>query len=140
VAEWLSSDESRIGLGCMRLSTERDRDENAAIATIHAALDSGITIFDTARAYALDDTELGHNERLLARALASHPAGARARVVTKCGMARPGGAWRADGRARAIVADCEESLRGLGGKPIDLLLLHAPDPRVPFATSVRALA
>ncbi|TMB01988.1 MAG: aldo/keto reductase, partial [Deltaproteobacteria bacterium] len=66
--------------------------------------------------------------------------GGRARVVTKCGMARPGGAWRADGRARSIAADCEKSLEALGGRPIDLLLLHAPDPRVPFATSVRALA
>jgi len=124
----------------MRLSTERDRDEDEAIATIHAALDAGIAVFDTARAYALDDTELGHNERLLARALESHPAGARARVVTKCGMARPGGAWRADGRARAIAEGCEESVRALGGRQIDLLLLHAPDPRVPLATSVRALA
>jgi aryl-alcohol dehydrogenase-like predicted oxidoreductase/predicted kinase len=137
--EWLASDESRIGLGCMRLSTERDRDEEKAVAIIHAALDAGATVFDTARAYALDDGELGHNERLLARAL-SHPRGGRARVVTKCGMSRPGGDWRADGRARSIAADCEESLRALGGRPVDLLLLHAPDPRVPFATSVRALA
>ena len=140
MTDWLSTDESRIGLGCMRLSTERDRDEETAIATVHAALDGGATVFDTARAYALDDGERGHNERLLARALSSHPLGARARLVTKCGMARPGGAWRADGRARSIAADCEESLRALGGRPIDLLLLHAPDPRVPLATSVRALA
>ena len=138
--DWLAADESRIGMGCMRLSTQRDRDEDTAVATIHAALDGGATVFDIARAYALDDTERGHNERLLARALASHPLGGRARVVTKCGMARPGGAWRADGRARSIAADCEESLHALGGRPIDLLLLHAPDPRVPFATSVRALA
>src|SRR5262245_4506429 len=63
----------RIALGCMRLSTEADRDEARAVATIHAALDAGIRLFDTARAYALDDGELGHNERLLARALAGHP-------------------------------------------------------------------
>jgi aryl-alcohol dehydrogenase-like predicted oxidoreductase/predicted kinase len=138
--EWLGTNESRIGLGCMRFSTERERDDGRAIATVHAALDAGVTVFDSARAYALDDSERGHNERLLARALAAHPAGARARVVSKCGMTRPGGAWRPDGRARSIVADCEESLEALGGRSIDLYLLHAPDPRSPFATSVRALA
>lgn len=138
--EWLAATESRIGLGCMRLSTERDRDEARAIATVHAALDAGVTVFDTARAYGLDDADRGHNERLLARALSSHAGGARARVVSKGGMTRPDGAWRPDGRARAIVADCEQSLRALDGRPIDLYLLHAPDPRTPFATSVRALA
>src|SRR4051812_21285585 len=139
MVDWLASDATRIGLGCMRLSTEGGRDEANAIATIHAALDAGAIVFDTAHAYALDDGDRGHNERLLARALETHPLGARARVVTKCGMARPGGEWRPDGRARSILADCEESIAALG-RPIDLLLLHAPDPRVPFATSVRALA
>ena len=64
--DWLAADESRIGLGCMRLSTEQDRDEARALATVHAALDGGATVFDTAHAYALDEGELGHNERLLA--------------------------------------------------------------------------
>ncbi|HYV67620.1 MAG TPA: aldo/keto reductase, partial [Myxococcales bacterium] len=140
MADWLGPDESRIGLGCMRLSTEPDRDPERAVGTIHAALDAGATVFDTARAYALEDGELGHNERLLARALSSHPLGRKARVVTKCGMRRPDGGWRADGRASSIAADCEESLRALRGTPMDMVLLHAPDPRVPFATSVRALA
>ena len=140
MADLIGEGEARIGLGCMRLSTERERDEARATATIHAALDGGVRLFDSAHAYALDDGERGHNERLLARALASHPAGATARVVTKGGMARPGGAWRPDGRARAIAADCEASLRALDGRAIDLYLLHAPDPRVAWATSVRALA
>jgi aryl-alcohol dehydrogenase-like predicted oxidoreductase/predicted kinase len=140
MAEWLTDGESRIGLGCMRLSTEPDRDEARAVATIRAALDAGATVFDAARAYSRDDGDRGHNERLLAGALAPHPRGGAARVVTKGGMARPGGAWRTDGRARAIAADAEASLRALGGRPIDLYLLHAPDPAVPFATSVRALA
>jgi len=122
--DWLAADELRIGLGCMRVSTED---------TVWAALDAGITVFDTARAY-------GDNERLLQRALAGHPRGAAARIVTKGGMSRPDGAWRPDGRAREIARDCDESLRALDGRPIDLYLLHAPDPRVPWATSVRALA
>ena len=150
MSDFVAPDELRVGLGAMRLSTERERerdgagerDEDAvrATATIHAALDGGITVFDTARAYGLDDGDRGHNERLLARALAAHAGGARARVVTKGGMARPDGAWRPDGRARAIAADCEASLEALGGRAIDLYLLHAPDPRVAWATSVRALA
>ena len=63
-----------------------------------------------------------------------------ARIVTKGGMARPSGAWIPDGRAKAIRADCEASLAALDGLPIDLYLLHAPDPRTPWRTSVRALA
>src|SRR4051812_9515815 len=53
-------------------------------------------------------------------------------------MARPDGQWRADGRAATIARDCEASLRALG-RPIDLYLAHAPDPRVAWATTVRAL-
>ena len=126
---WLSPLELRIGLGCMRLPA----DEELALATIAAAAEAGITVFDTARAY-------GDNERLLARGLRRAGAEATARIVTKGGMARPGGAWVPDGRAKAIRADCEASLAALDGLPIDLYLLHAPDPRTPWRTSVRALA
>jgi diketogulonate reductase-like aldo/keto reductase/predicted kinase len=55
-------------------------------------------------------------------------------------MTRTGGAWIPDGRAKAILTDCEASLAALDGLPIDLYLLHAPDPRTPLRTSVRALA
>ena len=55
-------------------------------------------------------------------------------------MTRAGGGWVPDGRAKAIRADCEASLAALDGLPIDLYLLHAPDPRTPWRTSVRALA
>ena len=55
-------------------------------------------------------------------------------------MTRPAGAWVPDGRAKAILADCEASLAALDGLPIDLYLIHAPDPRTPWRTSVRALA
>ena len=117
----------------MRLSTDEDRDEERSLATIAAAAEAGVTVFDTARAY-------GDNEELVARALRSCGAEARARVVTKGGMTRPGGAWVPDGRAKAILADCEASLAALDGIPIDLYLIHAPDPRTPWRTSVRALA
>ncbi|MBV9417107.1 MAG: aldo/keto reductase, partial [Solirubrobacterales bacterium] len=127
----------------MRLSTEAERDEDLAAQTIAAALDAGITVFDTARAYGQGETDLGHNERLLARALIRARAGAgalsRPRVITKGGMTRPAGAWVPDGRAKAILSDCEASLTALDGIPIDLYLLHAPDPRTPWRTSLRAL-
>ena len=55
-------------------------------------------------------------------------------------MTRAGGAWVPDGRAKAIRADCEASLAALNGLDIDTYLLHAPDPRTPWSTSVRALA
>ena len=103
----------------MRLSTGEHPE-----ATIAAAADAGITVFDTARAY--ED-----NEALLARALRACGAHERARIVTKGGMTS---AWVPDGRAKAIRADCEASLTALDGLAIDLYLLHAPDPRTPWLT------
>src|ERR687888_134178 len=128
----LMASELRIGLGCMRLSTEPERDEELALETIAAAVDAGVTVFDTARSY-------GDNERLLARALRRSGADARARIVTKGGMTRLGGGWVPDGRAKALRADCEASLATLDGLPIDLYLIHAPDPRTHWRTSLRAL-
>jgi aryl-alcohol dehydrogenase-like predicted oxidoreductase len=104
--------------------------EENAEATIAAALESGITVFDTARAYE-------GSEALLAETLRGVQG---ARVVTKGGMARPDGAWIPDGRAKSIRADCEASLAALEGRAIDLYLLHTPDPRTHWSTSLRALA
>ena len=125
----------------MRLSTTRDRDETRAIAVLHAALDAGVTFLDTADAYCLDHTDIGHNERLIARALATWP-GDRSRIVvaTKGGLTRPNGQWVADGRAKHLTAACDASRRALGVERIPLYQLHAPDPRTPLETSVRALA
>jgi aryl-alcohol dehydrogenase-like predicted oxidoreductase len=132
-AAWLTASDLRIGLGCMRLSTDEDRDEERALETITAAVDAGITVYDTARAY-------GENERLLAHGLRRARAHRSARVVTKGGMTRTAdGRWVPDGRAKAIRADCEASLVALDGLPIDLYLVHAPDPRTPWRTSVRVL-
>ena len=131
----------------MRMSTDPDRDETLASETIAAALAAGVTVFDTAHAYGRGEAELGHNERLLAGALRDRGAARRAslhppvaRIVTKGGMTRPGGGWVPDGRAKALRRDCEASLAALDGLPIDLYLIHAPDPRTPWPTSVRALA
>ncbi len=125
----------------MRLSTARDRDEERGVAVIRAALDAGATLLDTSDAYCRDEEEIGHNERLITRALDGW-AGDRARitVATKGGMRRPNGAWVADGRARHLRDACEASRRALGADVIDLYQLHATDPKTPIETSVRALA
>lgn len=136
---WLDPAELRVGLGCMRLSTDADRDAAIADSTIAAAADAGVTIFDTAHAYGHDAAEAGHNERLLARALREAGAAGTSRIVTKCGMTRTDGGWIPDGRSRTILADCTASLTALDGLAIDLLLVHAPDSRTPWPTTLRAL-
>src|SRR5688500_5138439 len=130
-----------IGLGCMRLSTAADRDDARGLAVLRAALDAGATLLDTADAYCLDEGDVGHNEHLIARALAGW-AGDRSRipVATKGGMRRPGGAWVSDGRAKHLREACEASRAALGVETIDLYQLHAVDPGTPIGTSVRALA
>src|SRR3954453_10392577 len=125
MTRWLDAAELRVGLGCMRLLA----DEEQARETIHAAADAGVTVFDTARSYP-------GNEELLARALR----GRAVRIVTKGGMARPDGRWVPDGRAGTLRRDCEASLEALDGLPIDLYLVHAPDSRTPWRTTIRALA
>lgn len=119
----------------MRLPADRPR----AFETILAAAEAGVTVFDTAHAYGVEG-QLGDNERLVALALRAAGSAYTARIVTKGGMTRRGGAWVADGRAKAIAADCEASLAALDGLPIDLYLIHAPDPRTPWRTTIRALA
>ena len=123
----------------MRLSTEAECDDPLAAETIAVAVEAGITVFDTARAYGPAEHDLGRGERLVAGALRSAGAASRARIVTKGGMTRLGGGWVPDGRAKTILADCEASLTALGGLGIDVYLIHAPDPRTPWRTSVRAL-
>ena len=125
----------------MRLSTSPDRDDENGSAVIHAALDAGVTLLDTADVYCHDDKDIGHNERLVARALDGWR-GERSRVIvaTKGGMRRPAGAWVADGRAKHLREACEASRRALGVEMIDLYQLHAVDARTPFETSIRALA
>ena len=130
-----------IGLGCMRLSTATDRDDERAVAVIWAALDAGATLLDTADAYCHDESDVGHNERLVARSLAEWP-GDRSRIVvaTKGGIRRPKGAWINDGRAKHLRDACDASRRALGVDTIDLYQLHAVDPKTSLETSVRALA
>ena len=124
----------------MRLSTDADRDVQRGVDTLRAALDAGANLLDTAPSYGLGEGDEHHNERLVARVLSELPAARDAvRVVTKAGIVRRGQAWVPDGRAKSLRASCEASLTALGVGSLDLLLLHAPDPRTPLSTSMRAL-
>jgi len=133
-------DVSVVGLGGMHLSIDGRPDEATALRVIHAALDAGATILDTADVYCLDDGDLGHNERLMAKALRTWGGRRDAIVVaTKGGMTRPGGRWERNGRPEHLRRACDRSLKALGTERIDLYQLHAPDPEVPFTESVGAL-
>jgi aryl-alcohol dehydrogenase-like predicted oxidoreductase len=133
---------SAIGLGGMPMSIEGRPDESRSIATIHAALDAGITLIDTADAYHLDANDVGHNETLIGKALASYGADTSdVLVATKGGHLRPGdGSWTLDGSPAHLRAACEASLRRLGVEAIGLYQFHRPDPTVPYEDSVGAIA
>ena len=131
---------SAIGLGGMPMSVRKKNDVELGVRTIHRALDEGITFIDTADVYTPDDAPLGHNEDLIARALASYGASAdHVLVATKGGMTRNGREWGIDGRPEAIRASCEASLRRLGVQAIGLYHHHRPDPDVPYADTMGAL-
>ncbi len=125
----------------MPLSIDGRPTEEQGVRVIHAALDAGVRLVDTADVYCLSDEDLGHNERLVARALREWK-GPRGEVLvaTKGGLTRPQGRWERNGRPDHLQRACDRSLKALGVDRIDLYQLHAPDPRVPFAESVGMLA
>jgi aryl-alcohol dehydrogenase-like predicted oxidoreductase len=125
----------------MPMSIEGRPDEARSVATIHAALDAGVTLVDTADAYHLHADEVGHNEELVARALRSWGGDTSAVLVaTKGGHLRPGdGSWTQDGRPEHLKKAARESARRLGVEAIGLYQFHRPDPAVPYAESVGAL-
>lgn len=127
-----------VGLGGMYMSITGRPEESQAIRAIHAALDAGETLVDTADVYCLDEGDIGHNERLIAKALRGRSEAVT--VATKGGLQRPRGAWTRNARPEHLIAACEASLKALGVAAIDLYQLHAPDPSVPFAESVGAIA
>jgi len=134
---------SAIGLGAMPLSIEGRPDERQAVSTIHAALEQGITLIDTADAYhQAGADEVGHNEELIARALASfHADTSEVLVATKGGHLRPtAGAWAQNGDPAYLKEAARASAKRLGVDAIGLYQFHRPDPAVPYADSIGALA
>ena len=130
-----------IGLGGMPMSIEGRPDEDRSVATIHAALDAGVTLIDTADAYHLNAGEVGHNEELIARALRSWGGDTSSVVVaTKGGHLRPGdGSWTQNGDPAYLKQAARDSARRLGVDAIGLYQFHRPDPKVPYAETVGAL-
>ncbi len=129
---------SALGLGCMSMShaygTAEERDERESIATVHRAIDLGVTFLDTAEVYGPFT-----NEELLGRALA----GRRDRVVlaTKFGFKIEHGAMTGlDSRPQHVREAVEGSLRRLATDRIDLLYQHRVDPAVPIEDVVGAMA
>lgn len=131
---------SGIGFGGMPLSIQGRPPEPQGRQVLHAALDAGITLIDTADVYCLDDNDLGHNERLIASVLLERETAEEVRVATKGGLRRPKGDWTRDGSPAHLREACEASLKALNTDRIFLYQLHAPDPAVAFEKSVETLA
>jgi len=106
---------SAIGLGAMPMSIEGRPQRSRSIATIHTALDAGVTLIDTADAYHVGADEVGHNETLIAEALRSYGGDTtNILVATKGGHLRPGdGTWTIDSSPEHLRSACDASLRRL---------------------------
>lgn len=137
---------SAIGLGAMPMSVEGRPDRERSIRTIHAALDAGVTLIDTADAYHLGSRsvghdEVGHGEELGAQALTSYGGDtSEVLVATKGGHQRTeDGTWILDGRPEHLTAAARASASRLGVEAIGLFQYHRPDPEVPYAESISAL-
>jgi aryl-alcohol dehydrogenase-like predicted oxidoreductase len=129
-----------IGLGAMPLSTKEERpSREEAVATVHAALDAGVTLIDTADAYSRDEAEFGHNEELVAEALRAYGDTSHVLVATKGGHTREGTAWGLDGSPAYLRRACEGSLKRLGVDAIGLYQFHRPDPETPWEESMTGL-
>jgi aryl-alcohol dehydrogenase-like predicted oxidoreductase len=132
---------SAIGLGGMPMSIEGRPDGARSISTVHAALEAGVTFFDTADAYHLHADEVGHNEDLLARAIASYGGNtSEVLIATKGGHLRPGdGSWTLNGSPDYLKQAAEASAKRLRVDAIGLYQFHRPDPSVPYGESIGAL-
>jgi aryl-alcohol dehydrogenase-like predicted oxidoreductase len=126
---------SAVGLGCSGMSSDYGvPDDVESVATIHAAIDRGITLFDTSDAYGA-----GRNEELLGRAIADRREGLT--IATKFGNIRGPNGERGgtNGHPDHVRPACESSLRRLGLEVIDLYYLHRVDPKVPIEDTVDAM-
>ena len=135
---------SALGLGAMPLSMGRGEPapSDRATATLHATLDAGVTLLDTADIYAPSWDTMGHNEKLVAEGLRTWD-GDRSSVVlaTKGGITRSEGeVGGRNGTAAYLRSALEKSLTNLGIDSVDLYYWHRPDRTIRYAEGVEALA
>jgi aryl-alcohol dehydrogenase-like predicted oxidoreductase len=131
---------SALGLGAMPMSVRDHNDWKRGKETIRKALHEGVTLIDTADAYSVDEASFGHNEVLIAEALAAAGAGPDdVLVATKGGHTRTGKDWTLDGRPDYLREACLASMKRLGVEQIALYQHHRPDPAVPYADTLGGL-
>ena len=133
---------SAIGFGCMKASFDQpdEATRESTIAAIHAAMDAGVTLFDTADIYAPSWDAFGHNERLVAEAVRTHPRASDAIIATKGGITRkPGEIWGRNASMDYLLRAAEASAGRLGVGKIALWQHHRLDPNLPFETQLESL-
>ncbi len=135
---------SAVGLGCMPMSSAGMADHRErAVETIHAALDLGITLLDTANIYAPAWDAVGHNEAIVAEAIRTYTGPASLTdvlVTTKGGITRSEGEiWGRDSTPDALVRACEASLTELCVDVIDLYQHHRHDPNMTYLQQMQAM-
>ncbi|WP_300599274.1 aldo/keto reductase [uncultured Nocardioides sp.] len=133
-----------VGLGLMTFDQTGAQPREQLLDTVRAALDAGVTLFDTADAYGPGEEKgagaQGENERLIASLLAELGVRDQVFLATKAGHVRTeGGGWDVDSSATHLESAVEKSLERLGGDHIDLWQHHRPDPKVPYEEVVETL-
>ncbi len=130
---------SAIGLGGMPMSLSSRPPAAQAIATIHRALDLGVTLIDTADSYCKDESDKHHNERLIHKALQAYgKETTNVMIATKGGLMRPNGDWTRNGNPDHLRETIHTSFEALGGdQPIGLWQYHAPDPDYSIEASLK---
>jgi aryl-alcohol dehydrogenase-like predicted oxidoreductase len=128
---------SRIALGTWAIGGWMwgGSDEREAVKTIHAALDRGINLIDTAPVYGF-----GHSEEIVGKALAMDSRRKRAIIATKAGLDWKNGKPFRNARKARLIEEVENSLRRLQTDVIDLYQIHWPDPNTPIAEVAEAMA
>lgn len=135
---------SLVGLGCMPLSNIKMVDHREqAIATIHHAIDLGITLLDTANVYSPTWDTVGHNEALVAEAMRTYSGSAdisKVVIATKGGITKPAeNVAERDGTREGLLKACEASLKRLNTSSIELYQFHRHDPSVTYTEQMLSL-
>lgn len=131
-----------IGFGCMKASfSASEQNRQSTIEALHAALDLGVRLFDTADIYAPSWDTFGHNELLVAEAMRTHPLGAQAIIATKGGITRkPGEVWGRNASLDYLLRAAEASAGRLGVSKVAIWQHHRLDPNRPFEQQIENLA